>query len=86
MKLVIVYLVLILVCLLWLLVQTLLNQLPFELGSIKVGLMCSIIGGIGGCIYCLRAAYLNACVRKLWDKEWMPWYYILPIVTKTVVV
>ena len=36
---------------------------------------------MGGCIYCLRAIYLNACVRKQWDSEWKPWYYIRPIVS-----
>ncbi len=81
MKLIATYLVLILVGLLWLLAHTLLNQLPLELADIKVGLTCSVIGGLGGCIYCLRAIYLNACVRKSWDKEWMPWYYIRPIVS-----
>lgn len=80
MNLVITYLIAILFGLLWVLVHALSDQLPVELTNLKVGLMCSIIGGIGGCIYCLRAVYLNACVRKSWDKEWMPWYYIRPIV------
>ena len=42
---------------------------------------CIIIGGIGGVLYCLRAIYLNACVKKNWDKEWYPWYYIRPLVS-----
>ena len=83
MKLVISYLILILIGLLYFLVQILINQLPVDVLNLKVGLICSIIGGIGGCIYCLRAVYLNACVRKLWDKEWIPWYYIRPIVSIT---
>ena len=42
---------------------------------------CVLVGGIGGIIYCLRAVYLNACVRKQWDSEWHPWYYIRPFVS-----
>lgn len=40
---------------------------------------CSYIGAIGGILYCLRAVYLNKCVRKNWDQEWHVWYYIRPI-------
>ncbi len=29
----------------------------------------------------MRAVYLNACVRKQWDNEWQPWYYIRPLVS-----
>jgi hypothetical protein len=37
------------------------------------------MGIIGGLMYCLRAVYLNRCVRKTWDKEWEVWYYLRPI-------
>ncbi|GAG00411.1 unnamed protein product, partial [marine sediment metagenome] len=43
--------------------------------------LCSLTGGIGGCVYCLRAVYLNACVKKQWDDEWQPWYYIRPFIS-----
>ena len=43
--------------------------------------LCVIMGGLGGVTYCLRGVYLNACVKKMWDKEWHPWYYIRPIVS-----
>lgn len=39
----------------------------------------SMIGGIGGCLYCLRAIYLNACVHRQWSRQWLPWYFIRPI-------
>ena len=42
---------------------------------------CIMVGGVGGVLYCLRAIYLNACVRKDWDREWHPWYYIRPLVS-----
>ena len=31
--------------------------------------------------YCLRGVYLNASVRKNWDPDWMPWYFIRPFVS-----
>lgn len=40
---------------------------------------CSLIGVIGGVLYCLRAVYLNKCVRKTWDKDWEVWYWLRPI-------
>lgn len=42
---------------------------------------CTLVGGIGGVVYCLRGVYLNACVRKAWDDQWQPWYYIRPLVS-----
>ena len=38
---------------------------------------CTLIGGVGGVIYCLRAVYINACVRKCWDEQW----HIRPVVS-----
>jgi hypothetical protein len=49
---------------------------PFQLA-----VSCTIFGGLGGCIYCLRAVYLNRCVRKLWDSDWHVWYFIRPLVS-----
>jgi len=40
---------------------------------------CAYLGGIGGCLYCLRAIYLNKCVLKQWDDEWQAWYFLRPI-------
>jgi hypothetical protein len=55
--------------------------LPSWLVVIQVHLTCALVGGVGGITYCLRAVYLNACVRKQWDKDWHPWYYIRPVVS-----
>lgn len=52
---------------------------PFD--AIRVPLLCGAMGGVGGCIYCLRAVYLNACVHKTWADDWQPWYYIRPLVS-----
>ncbi|MBC8471486.1 MAG: hypothetical protein H8D56_18650 [Planctomycetes bacterium] len=40
---------------------------------------CTLVGIMGGILYCLRAVYLNKCVRKEWDKDWEVWYYLRPI-------
>lgn len=40
---------------------------------------CTLIGIIGGVMYCLRSVYLNKCVRKIWEQEWEVWYYLRPI-------
>jgi len=55
--------------------------LPSWLYPIRLGFLCVLAGGFGGSLYCLRAVYLNACVRKQWDHEWQPWYYIRPFVS-----
>ena len=81
MRLIVFYLLLFLSVVIFCLLLSLSSNAP-EL-IIKSGLLfrCVLVGGIGGVIYCLRAVYLNACVRKKWDKEWQPWYYIRPFVS-----
>jgi len=39
----------------------------------------TVVGGLGGVLYCLRGVYLNRCVRKGWDTNWHVWYYLRPI-------
>lgn len=57
------------------------NQIPILPDALQVVIGCVLFGGLGGCTYCLRGVYLNACVRKSWDKSWLPWYFIRPIVS-----
>ena len=52
-----------------------------KLAPISLVLNCAIIGGLGGCIYCLRAVYFNVAVFKRWSPEWEVWYYIRPLVS-----
>jgi hypothetical protein len=47
----------------------------------RVALTCATIGGLGGCLYCLRAVYLNAAVNNSWDPKWHVWYYLRPLVS-----
>lgn len=40
-----------------------------------------VLGGFGGVLYCLRGVYLNYSVHKRWGNEWVPWYFIRPVVS-----
>jgi len=57
------------------------GQMAFIPSDATLLFYCIIAGGFGGAVYCLRAVYLNACVRKSWDKDWHPWYFIRPFVS-----
>ncbi len=81
MKLITLYLFAVLVVLTYALLLILMGKVPTSLDTLKIGLLCAVIGGIGGCVYCLRGIYISACVRKNWDDIWKPWYYIRPIVS-----
>lgn len=48
---------------------------------LRIGLTCVAVGGLGGCMYCLRGVYLNYSVHQRWGKEWIPWYLLRPIVS-----
>ncbi|NWL78016.1 hypothetical protein DM872_14260 [Pseudomonas taiwanensis] len=50
---------------------------PYEV--LRIPLMCGAIACVGGCLYCVRAVYLNKCVYKRWDPDWYAWYFLRPI-------
>lgn len=75
------YLILILVIDVSLLIAGTVRVLPEWWQQLGIITNCAAVGGIGGSIYCLRGIYLNACVRKSWDDDWKPWYYIRPLVS-----
>jgi len=81
MKLVVAYLVLFLVVLGVLLSFDLRNLLPAWMGPYSFLYRCSLIGGLGGVVYCLRAVYLNRSVQNNWKPEWEIWYFLRPIVS-----
>jgi len=58
-----------------------LGKIQFPHEYLQLSVYCGISGGIGGITYCLRGIYLNACVFKRWDDDWLPWYFIRPIVS-----
>lgn len=45
----------------------------------RVGILCAIIGGLGGCMYCLRGVYVNYCARDSWNDKWAIWYVLRPL-------
>lgn len=63
------------------LVASALGYFPWLPDELKPVLGCLLFGGLGGCTYCLRGVYLNACVRRTWDATWLPWYVIRPLVS-----
>ena len=78
---IIVYLIGIAVLDIWLLAATRTALMPQWWANLGIVVECSLAGGVGGVVYCLRGVYLNASVKKSWDDEWQPWYYIRPIVS-----
>ncbi|ARP52323.1 hypothetical protein ACMHYO_07015 [Allopusillimonas ginsengisoli] len=56
-----------------------LGWLPQPYEVLRIPLMCAMLGGGGGCLYCLRAVYLNKCVHNRWASHWNAWYFIRPI-------
>jgi len=57
------------------------GALPTWLSKHQLLVECVLFGLIGGCLYCLRAVYLNRCVRKSWDTIWLSWYVLRPLVS-----
>jgi len=80
-KKIIAFLLIVLASLAGLLCAYLAKVLPSWIEGVHLWFFCTLAGGFGGCLYCLRGVYLNACVHKRWDPEWQPWYYIRPIVS-----
>lgn len=81
MKIVTIYLIAIFSGLVYLLGLSTTGHLPAVFNPIVIGFTCAIIGGLGGCVYCLRGIYITVCVKKNWDDQWLMWYYIRPIIS-----
>jgi len=56
-------------------------ELPSWLAPFSLLYFCGGAGLIGGITYCLRAVYLNSCVRGTWDEKWGIWYFLRPVVS-----
>ena|SRR5215831_7640282 len=81
MKKIVAYLLLFLAALIYCIVLNLGGTLDALHAPIRVGITSAVVGGVGGCLYCLRSVYLSVSVRKVWDPNWEPWYFIRPIVS-----
>lgn len=57
----------------------LLGHVGQPLEPIRIGLACCCTAGIGGVLYCLRAVYVNRCVRNHWNAQWHWWYFLRPM-------
>jgi hypothetical protein len=51
---------------------------PAWVASARLTVLCTLLGGLGGVTYCLRAVYLSKSVRNDWDDRWRTWYVIRP--------
>lgn len=56
-----------------------LGNVPGWANQYLLAIQCILIAAIGGALYCLRAVYVNRCVRKNWDPDWETWYYLRPL-------
>jgi len=72
MKRIIAYLVLLGLLDIALLTATKIGVMPPWWSALGLVVICTLIGGVGGVVYCLRGVYLNVCVRKSWDDQWQP--------------
>lgn len=61
------------------LIALLLDLLPPTAAFMKLALMCCAVAGIAGCLYCIRAIYINRCVYMRWNPDWAAWYILRPI-------
>lgn len=78
-KKIIAYQVFILLVVIGVWVQLPLGNVPGWANQYLLAIQCILIATIGGALYCLRAIYVNRCVRKNWDPDWETWYYLRPL-------
>ena len=81
MRQIVLYLIMILSMIIYAFIVFAQAMLPDWLAKYSLLYLCGLSGGLGGIVYCLRGIYLNACVKKRWNIDWYPWYYIRPVVS-----
>lgn len=45
----------------------------------QLPLQSMLVGAVGGVSYCMRAVYINRCVKNEWNARWWPWYVVRPL-------
>lgn len=58
-----------------------LGEAPSWLQAAGLPVQCAVVGGLGGAAYCLRAVYIHRCLENDWSDQWLPWYFIRPVVS-----
>src|SRR6476620_3858718 len=56
-----------------------LHVLPSWVDALGTCFNTALMGALAGCVYCLRAVYVNHCVKDQWNSRWMVWYFVRPI-------
>lgn len=64
----------------WLAGAMALGHIPIP-EKLQLPIYSVLFGGVGGCVYCLRAVYLNASVHQRWDNHWLIWYFVRPVIS-----
>ena len=54
---------------------------PSDFENFRLPTVCSLIGGLGGTLYCARGVYINKAVHNRWDDRWLVWYSLRPLVS-----
>lgn len=81
MKLIIFYLIGCLALVAWLWSLDVRTLMPDWLSQYNLAIKCSLIGSLGGIVYCLRAVYVNRGAKDHWNDNWNVWYYLRPLVS-----
>jgi len=80
-KLIIVYLILLLIAVVLFGASVYYDNINLGPTNAKLAVCCTLVGVLGGVTHCLRAFYLHRCVLKDWQADWVPWYFIRPVVS-----
>ncbi|PKZ68122.1 hypothetical protein CYJ96_10055 [Moraxella osloensis] len=59
-------------------------RFPTWVVNLKLSIQCVMMSMLGGLLYCIRAIYINKCVKNNWNKDWHLWYYLRPIASMIV--
>lgn len=54
------------------------GALPAWAAALRIGLLCCLVGGVGGTLYRIRAVYVNRGVHDRWSSDWYCWCFLRP--------
>ena len=63
----------------YLLANMAIGNIPQEYEPIRVAFACCITACLGGCLYCIRAVYINKSAKQRWNPVWHIWYFLRPL-------
>lgn len=78
---VIIYQIFILILILLSFITLRIYDFPTWIADLELVVKCCLVSTLGGVLYCLRAVYVNKCVRNSWSADWEVWYFLRPLVS-----